>query len=174
MASHRVLKRIFRRLIGWCRNRHTRFERVRMLGHLTDFIHSQDFPSVTLPGNGFISPAFAMRKDFDGGASATKFNPLISGANKICLVFPSSVLQMSDVRFSNRALLSSSMGFRRLLSALRGSRFSTWSALRWVQVATSIGRIGLESLAMARALFAWAEVRSGSEAEVANHDPDVR
>lgn len=62
-----------------------------------------------------------------------------------------------DFRFSNRALLSSSMCFRRLLSALRGSRFSTWSALRFVQAATSIGRIGLESLALWRARCGAAE-----------------
>ena len=39
------------------------------------------------------------------------------------------------------------------LSSLRGSRFSTWSALRVVQAATSIGRNGLESLALGRLLM---------------------
>ena len=54
------------------------------------------------------------------------------------------------------------MCFRRLLSVLRGSRFSTWSALRSVQAATNIGRIGLESLALGRV----ADVRFGSKADI--------
>ena len=75
-----------------------------------------------------------------------------------------------NVRFSKRELLSSSMYFRHLLSALRGSRFCTWPALRFVQAATSIGRIGLKSLALKLV----SEVRSGSIAEVASHVCDVR
>ena len=38
--------------------------------------------------------------------------------------------------------------FQHMSSSLRGSRFSTWSALRSVQAATGIGPIGLESLAL--------------------------
>ena len=38
--------------------------------------------------------------------------------------------------------------FQHMSSSLRGSRFSTWSALRSVQVATGIGRMVVESLTL--------------------------
>jgi len=55
-------------------------------------------------------------------------------------------------------------------SAPRGSHISMWSALRWVQAVTSIGRIGLKSLVMEPVL----DVRFGSKADIRRGDYDVR
>ncbi len=58
--------------------------------------------------------------------------------------------------------------WRRLLSAPRGSRFSTWLALRGVQAATRIGRIGLESVASAALLMSALGQKQTSETHAHN------